>query len=111
MLPLVQHMRSLASAGSVAGVISVEEVTLRQQIGEAVLTASLDLDGVLGEVDYERAAILELREQLSGKRDHKVDVLTRVSLNCVVCIRRMSGLTSTWHRPRTRGCMCHGRPS
>jgi hypothetical protein len=32
-LPLVQRMRSLASACSAGGVISVEELTLRQQIG------------------------------------------------------------------------------
>jgi hypothetical protein len=32
------------------------------------------------EVDYERAEILELREQLSGKRDHRVNVLTLASI-------------------------------
>jgi hypothetical protein len=79
-LPLVQRIRSLASACSGAGVISVEELALRQQIGEAVLTASLDLNGVLAEIDYERAQILELRSQLSGKRDRKVNVLTLASI-------------------------------
>jgi hypothetical protein len=79
-LPLVQRMRSLASQCGTAEVFSVEELTLRQRIGEAVLTASLDLDGVLAEVDYERAQILDLREKLSGKRDRKVNVLTLASI-------------------------------
>ena len=35
-----------------------------------MLTSSLDLDGVVAEVDFERDQILELREQLSGKRDY-----------------------------------------
>lgn len=78
-LPLVQRVRTLASDCGPPGVISTEELTLRQQVGEAVLTSPLDLDGVVTEVDVERAQILELREQLSGKRDHKVNVLTLAS--------------------------------
>lgn len=90
-LPLVQRTRSLASQCSAAEVFSIEELTLRQQIGEAVLTASLDLDGVLAEVDYERAQILDLREKLSGQRDHKVSVLTLAS----IIIGTGSGLVGT----------------
>ncbi len=39
-MPLVQRVRVLASGCNQAGAISVEELALRQQITEAVLTAS-----------------------------------------------------------------------
>jgi hypothetical protein len=51
-LPLVQR---LGPGCRPDGVMSVEELGIRQQIAEAVLTASLDLEGVLAEIDCERA--------------------------------------------------------
>ena len=53
-MPLVLRVRALASACNDAHSISVEELALRQQITEAVVTASLDVDGVLAEIDHER---------------------------------------------------------
>ena len=74
-MPLVLRVRTLASACNDAHSISVEELAARQQITEAVVTASLDVDGVLAEIDHERAQILELRELLSSKRDRKINLL------------------------------------
>ena len=79
-LPLVQRLRAFGPEHRPAGIVSTEEMSIRQQIAEAVLTASLDLDGVLAEIDFERAQILEVRQQLSDKRDRKVKVLTLASI-------------------------------
>jgi hypothetical protein len=79
-LSLVQRLRALAPACGPAGTFSLEELTLRQQITEAVLGASLDVDGILSEIDFERAQISELKDRLSGRRDRKVNVLTLASI-------------------------------
>ena len=79
-LPLVQRLSAFVPDRRPAGVVSAEEMSIRQQIAEAVLTASLDLDGVLAEIDFERAQILEVRQQLSDKRDRKVKMLTLASI-------------------------------
>lgn len=51
---------------------SLEELTLRQRITEGVVVASLDVDSVLGEVDYEREQIVELRSILRARRDRAI---------------------------------------
>ena len=79
-MPLVLRVRALASACNDAHSISVEELALRQQITEAVVTASLDVDGVLAEIDHERAQILELRALLSSKRDRKINLLSLANI-------------------------------
>ena len=79
-LPLVHRVRALASACGPPPNISFEELALRQQITEAGLAASLDVDGVAAEIDYERAQILELRARLSSAKDRKVNTLTLASI-------------------------------
>src|SRR6266852_1041278 len=74
-MPLVQRARVRASTCNQPTAISAEELALRQQITEAVLTASLDVDGILAEIDDERVQILELRELLSSARDRKINLL------------------------------------
>lgn len=51
---------------------SLEELTLRQRITEGVVVASLDVDSVLGEIDYEREQIVELRSILRARRDRAI---------------------------------------
>lgn len=51
---------------------SLEELTLRQRITEGVVLASLDVDSVLGEVDYEREQIVELRSIFYARRDRAI---------------------------------------
>lgn len=77
-LPLVQRLRALASACD--SNVSIEELSLRQQITEAVVAASLDLNGVVGSIDFEIAQIMELRDALSGAKDKKVNTLTLASI-------------------------------
>lgn len=66
----LQMLRASHQAGTPPG---AEELVLRQEIHDAVLTASLDIDGVLGEIENERARVSELRMDLSGRRDRAVN--------------------------------------
>ncbi len=51
---------------------SLEELTLHQRITEGVVVASLDVDSALGEINYERDQIVELRSILSARRDRAI---------------------------------------
>lgn len=51
---------------------SLEELSLRQHIADAVVAASLDIDSVTAEVDYEREQTVELRSLLRYKRDRAI---------------------------------------
>jgi hypothetical protein len=51
---------------------SLEELILRQRITEGVVVASIDVDSVLEEVDYEREQIVELRSILRARRDRAI---------------------------------------
>lgn len=70
-----------------------------------MLTSSLDLDGVVAEVDFERDQILELREQLSGKRDY-IGGAGGVVLS-VLALRQQGGEGSLGNRPELAG-YCSG---
>jgi hypothetical protein len=59
----------VASRGAgVARGVSLEELSLHQQITEAVMAASLDADSVSAEIDYEREQTVELRSLWRYKR-------------------------------------------
>lgn len=63
------------AAGKKAGaspVLSLEELSLRQQITDAVVAASLDVDCVAAEIEYEREQATELRSLLRLKRDRAI---------------------------------------
>ena len=53
-------------------VTSLEELSLRQRITDAIVVASLDVDSVLDEMDYEREQIAELRSILRARRDRAI---------------------------------------
>jgi hypothetical protein len=79
-MPLVQRVLVLDSGCNQAGATSVEELALRQQITEAVVTASLDVDSVLAEINFERAQISETEALLSKGRDHRIELLAIANL-------------------------------
>jgi hypothetical protein len=60
--------------------ISLEELSLRQQITEAVVVASFDVDDVLNQIDYERAQLIELRDILRSNRDRAVGTTSVATL-------------------------------
>ena len=69
----VEKLSSLSAkgAGATPG-LSLEELSLRQQITESVMAASLDVDSVAAEIDYEREQTVELRSLLRYKRDRAI---------------------------------------
>ncbi|HZS47675.1 MAG TPA: hypothetical protein VFC63_21580 [Blastocatellia bacterium] len=56
------------------GVMSPEALSLRQQITEQVLSASLEVDGVMAEIDDELSEIAELRSALESQRDKVMNI-------------------------------------
>jgi hypothetical protein len=78
--PLVERVRTLAPTCAPAGGVSLEELSLRQQITEAVLAASLDVDEVIAEISYEQAQITDVQDRLSSAKSNKVNTLTIASI-------------------------------
>jgi hypothetical protein len=69
----IEKLSALAAAkGAGATGLSLEELSLRQQITEAVIAASLDVDSVAAEIDYEREQTVELRSLWRYKRDRAI---------------------------------------
>jgi len=56
------------------GGVSLEELTLRQEITEAVLSTSLEVDGVIAEIESEIAQISEIRAFLEARRDRAIGI-------------------------------------
>ena len=66
----IEKLSSLAAAKRAGP--SLEELWLRQQITEAAVAASLDVDSVVAEIDYEREQTAELRSLWRYKRDRAI---------------------------------------
>jgi hypothetical protein len=54
----------------------LDALVLRQDISEEILTASLEVDGFLAEIDSEAGHIREVRNRLSDKRDANLSLST-----------------------------------
>jgi hypothetical protein len=70
----IEKLSSLAAAkgtGAAPG-LSLEELSLRQQITDAVVAAALDVDSVAAEIDYEREQSVELRSLWRYRRDRAI---------------------------------------
>ena len=70
----IEKLSSLAAAkgdGAAPG-LSLAELSLRQQITGEVIAASLDVDSVAAEIDYEREQTVELRSLWRYKRDRAI---------------------------------------
>ena len=75
-MPLLRRLLALSSACDQSSAVSLEEMVLHQRITDAVVMASLDVDGVVADIDYERAQILGVRDVLSSARDRKINLLS-----------------------------------
>jgi hypothetical protein len=80
----------LAQLGTAAPA-TLEALALRQQITEAVVSASLDIDTVSAEILNERSELADLLAQFQARRDHDVDRLD--ATNAVVSYG-VSGIVS-----------------
>ena len=78
----IARLSSLTASKDIAAVrsLSLEELSLRQQITEAVVVASLDVDDVLNRVDDERAQVIELQDILRSNRDRAVGTTSVATL-------------------------------
>jgi hypothetical protein len=71
--PLLARLSSLTAAKNLAATgTSLEELSLHQQITEAVMVASLDVDSVVDQIDNERAQIVELQSILLARRQRAI---------------------------------------
>ncbi len=79
---LITRLSSLAAAKDTNAVpgMSFDELLLRQQITDAIVVASLDIDDVLNRIDNERAQVIELRDILRSNRDRAVGTTSVATL-------------------------------
>jgi hypothetical protein len=90
----IEKLSSLAAAnraGAAPGP-SLGELSLRQQITDAVVAASLDVDSVAAEIDYEREQTVELRSLWRYKRDRAIGSTNLAVLAAGTGLSIVSGL-------------------
>jgi hypothetical protein len=90
----IEKLSSLTAAkeaGARPG-LSLEELSLRQQITEAIIAASLDVDSVAAEIDYEREQTVELRSLWRYKRDRAIGTTNVAVLAAGTGLGIVSGL-------------------
>lgn len=75
---LVSNARRMHSQATCGAAATVEELSARQDITETLLAAAFEVDGVLAELDNERAHLSELSSILEARRDRGVN-LTNVA--------------------------------
>jgi len=74
--PLLDRLDSLPprDRGAVAGTMSLEALSLREQISEDVLSVALEVFGVVADIDNERAQITEVRDYLDARSAHSMAI-------------------------------------
>jgi hypothetical protein len=77
---LVSKVRLMHAQAGCESAATVEELSMRQDILETVVTASLDVDGVLAELGNERAHLSELSAVLQARRDRGVNLISAANL-------------------------------
>lgn len=74
---LVERLYRLSETNQKPDVASsLEALMLRQEITESVVTASLEVEGVLAEIDSEFAQISAIRAELESRRDRAINLNT-----------------------------------
>jgi hypothetical protein len=91
--PLLARL-SLVNAAKEPGAadMSLEELSLHQQITEAVTVASLDLDSVVDQIDNERAQIVELQSILLARRQRAIGTTNLATLALSTGLGAVSGV-------------------
>ena len=97
----IEKLSSLAAKGAGAAPgLCLEELSLRQQITDAVIAASLDVDSVAAEIDYEREQTVELRSLWRYKRDRAIGSTNLAVLAAGTGLGIVSGLLQFGHFKR-----------
>ena len=78
--PLLRQLAIVQGQRGCGPTVSLEELTMRQQLLEEVQSATLDVDGVLAEIANEQGQLSNLRTSLQSKRDKTVARLNTAAL-------------------------------
>ena len=78
--PQMQRLAALQAQKECGAAMSLEELTIRQQLMEEVESAALDVDSVLAEIENEQGQLSNLRLSLQGRRDSTVAKLNTAAL-------------------------------
>jgi hypothetical protein len=84
-------------------VTSLEELALRQRITDAIVVASLDVDSVLDEMDYEREQTVELRSIIRARRDRAIGTTNLAVLAAGTGLGAVGGILSLSKKTSTMG--------
>ena len=91
--PLLARLSSLTAAKELAATgVSMEELSLHQQITEAVVVTSLDVDSVINQIDNERAQIVELQSILLARRQRALGTTNLATLALSTGLGAVSGV-------------------
>jgi hypothetical protein len=71
----LDNLRRIGAQTACDSSAKLELIVIRQNILEAVVTNSLEVDGVLAELQNERAQLSELRTALSSRRDRSLNLI------------------------------------
>jgi len=74
--PLIERFYELPERdrGAAGGAMTLEALSLRQQITESVISAGLEVDGLITEIDSELAQISVVRSRLEDRRDRALAI-------------------------------------
>jgi hypothetical protein len=78
--PQVEQALAMRASRPAGAAMTLEELSRRQEISEAILAASFDADGVLAEIAEEQARIAEVGAFLQARRDRGVNLASLASL-------------------------------
>jgi hypothetical protein len=91
--PLLARLSALTGARDPGPpALSLEELSLHQRIIEAVVTASLDVDSAVDQIDYERAQIVELQSILLARRQRAIGTTNLATLALSTGLGALSGV-------------------
>lgn len=91
--PLVARLSFLSAAKNPAATgPSLEEMSLHQQITEAAVVASLDVDYVVDQIDNERAQIVELQSIILARRQRAIGTTNLAALALGTGLGAVSGV-------------------
>jgi hypothetical protein len=76
----LQKLRELQAKRGANSPLTEEERSLRLQMLESIQIATLDIDGVLGEITNERSELGDIRTSLQSRRDKSVASFTTAAL-------------------------------
>jgi len=77
---MVHDARTLRAQQPCHGTPTIEELAMRQEILERVTESSLEVDGVLAELNNEQARLSELSSALQSRRDHSLNLVNVANL-------------------------------